>query len=276
MEILNPYTIPGFPVFLLMFLLIYLFGYFILFRNWGGGGGSEASSCLISLAHGTPSLLLALHSLHHHHTSSTTPPRPPSYASKNTHYQNTVLEFSMAYFSIDLIHLLLFSPSLLNQFPFIAHHLAALFVFATCRFAVGHGAYGILVLLVLAEATSACQNAWTLAGVRRGGGGGGNVGVATRVHEVLRVPFYGVYSVARGVLGPMFVYEMGVFYASGAGGEEVPMWVWASWMVLIVGAIMGSLLWVSNLWMDLYRERKGKGELVHHGNTLATINQATI
>lgn len=110
---------------------------------------------------------------------------------------------------------------------------------------------------MLAEATSACQNVWTLAGVRRGGGDEDSK-VATRVHEFLRVPFYGFYSVARGVLGPMFVYEMGVFYTGGGGGNEVPMWVWVSWMVLIVGALMGSLLWILNLWIDLYRERKGE------------------
>lgn len=104
--------------------------------------------------------------------------------------------------------------------------------------------------------------------------------VATRVHEFLRVPFYGFYSVARGVLGPMFVYEMGVFYACGGGGDEVPMWVWVSWMVLIVGALMGSLLWILNLWIDLYRERKGellwKKTLTNLGYILRTWTQIFI
>ncbi|KAK9986889.1 hypothetical protein SO802_031840 [Lithocarpus litseifolius] len=65
---------------------------------------------------------------------------------------------------MDLFHYLAFCP---GDLLFIGHHLATLFVFVTCRYLVSHGACAILALLVLAELTNACQNAWTLARARR-------------------------------------------------------------------------------------------------------------
>jgi hypothetical protein len=92
---------------------------------------------------------------------------------------------------MDLLHYIAFFPS---DLLFIGHHLATLFVFVTCRFLVHHGACAILALLVLAESTSASQNAWTLAKARRD-----DVALAEKVCGLLSPPFYALYSIVRGL-----------------------------------------------------------------------------
>ncbi|KAF8378142.1 hypothetical protein HHK36_029479 [Tetracentron sinense] len=241
MEILA-LSVPTLPVFFSMFLLIYLLAYFGVFRNWKPKIRLEASSCLISISHGTPAVFLATYAIVTHSQRG--------FASANTSFQNLVLEFSIAYFLMDVIHYLIFFPS---DFTFIAHHLATLFVFVTCRYLVFHGAFAILTLLILAEVTSACQNTWTLASARRS-----DLATANKLYEILSPPFYTFYSVVRGLAGPFFVYEMGVFYFSGAADSVIPRWVWVSWMIVISTAISMSILWISNLWMELYRERTGQ------------------
>ena len=136
-------------LFFSMFFTIYLIAYFIVFRTWSPKIRPEASSCLISLAHGTPAVFLAAHAI--------LADSNRSFASRNTEPENTVLDFSIAYFSMDLLHYIAFFPS---DLLFIGHHLATLFVFVTCRFLVHHGACAILALLVLAESTSASQKFW--------------------------------------------------------------------------------------------------------------------
>lgn len=237
-------SLPNLPLFLSFFLSIYLIANFIVFRNWSPKLRPEASSCLISLFHGTPAVFFASHAI-------IADPNH-GFSSPNTVSQNAVLDFSIAYFLMDLIHYLIFFPS---DLLFIGHHLATLFVFVTCRYLVFHGAYAILSLLVLAEVTSACQNAWTLANARRM-----DVEFAATVYDVLSPPYYAVYSVARGFLGPYFVYQMGVFYVSGAAETVIPKWVWVSWMFVVIMAISVSILWVMNLWIQLYRERSRKLE----------------
>ncbi|CAN1187950.1 TLC domain-containing protein At5g14285 [Linum perenne] len=148
-------TTATLPLFFTFFLLTYLFAYSIFFRRWSHSTRPEASSCLISLFHGTPAVVLASFSLLSHPSSSLT------FSSANTPIQSAVLDFSVAYFSVDLLHYLVFAP---GELLFIGHHLATLFVFLTCRYLVGHGAFSILSLLILAEVTSFCQNVWTLAG----------------------------------------------------------------------------------------------------------------
>nr|GEZ73541.1 TLC domain-containing protein At5g14285 [Tanacetum cinerariifolium] len=151
------------------------------------------------------------------------------FASQNTPFQAIVLEFSIAYFIIDTSHYLIFTP---NDHLFIAHHLAVLYVFITCRYIVQHGAFAILLLLVLAEVTSLLQNTWSLARYRKD-----DMAFAARLYDGLCPYFYGFYSVVRGVFGPLFVYQMIVFYLKGGGDGLVPMWAWVSWMVVIVSAI---------------------------------------
>ncbi|KAL5552507.1 hypothetical protein UlMin_039908 [Ulmus minor] len=228
--------------FLSLFLLTYLFARFIFSRSWGPKHVAEASSCAISLVHGTPAVLLAIHAL--------TTCRSGNFASPNTDSQNLVLDFSIAYFMVDLLHYLLFFPT---DLLFIGHHLATLYVFTTCRFVVRHGAFALLVLLVLAEVTSGCQNLWTLSGFRKD-----EEPKALKLHEFLSPRFYVFYSVCRGVLGPFFVFKMGAFYASGAADEVIPKWAWISWMLVIGVATLLSNFWVFNLWIDWYNKRSLK------------------
>ncbi|XP_020219460.1 TLC domain-containing protein At5g14285 [Cajanus cajan] len=232
-----------FPFFL-MFLAIYLLGYLVLFRRSDPKIRPEFSSCLISLAHGTPAALLG--------AAAILSDERPGFAAANTAFQKLVLDYSAAYFLTDLIHYVAFYP---NDVLFIAHHLATLFVVLTCRHAVSHGAFSVLVLLVLAETTSACQNVWTLAGARRL-----HDPRAASLYHALSPPFYALYSLIRGFVGPYFMYRMVAFYARGGARGLVPAWVWVSWVLVVVLAIGVSILWIFNLWVQFFRERKGKLE----------------
>lgn len=240
-ETLAP-SLPNLPIFFSVYLLLYLIAYFLIFHNWTPKLRPEASSCIISLAHGTPAVFLATRAI------LADPNR--DFHSPNTPFQNLVLDYSIAYFFMDLCHYLVFPP---GDVLFIAHHLATLFVFVTCRYLVLRGAYAILVLLILAEITSFCQNVWTLAGARRS-----DSDFAARVYQFLSPPFYALYSIVRGFAGPFFVHQMFVFYFSGIADDVIPRWVWISWIFVVVMAICVSILWISNLWIDLYRETSSK------------------
>ncbi|KAK7271134.1 hypothetical protein RJT34_26782 [Clitoria ternatea] len=229
---------------LLMFFSIYLIGYFIIFRKWSKKTRPEASSCLISLFHGTPAAIVA--------TTAIVADANCGFAAANTEFQNLVLDFSTAYFAADLFHLAVFSA---GDLLFIGHHVATLFVILTCRHVALHGAFSVLSLLALAETTSAFQNAWALARARRR-----DVAFAAKVCDALSAPFYGLYSVVRGVVGPCFVFKMAVFYLSGRAEGVIATWVWVSWVVVVSMAIVVSILWVSNLWIELYSERTRKVE----------------
>ncbi|CAN6358025.1 unnamed protein product [Urochloa humidicola] len=233
--------------FLAMFASIYLVGYFIVFRRWGARTRAEAASCFTSLFHGTPAALLALRAALPRHRAADG--ALALLAAPNTAAEALVLDFSTAYFTVDLAHYLIFLP---DESLFVAHHLATLYVLATCRHAAGAGAAALLPLVVLAEATSAAQNAWTLAGMRRL-----DSPVAARVHAALSLPFYAAYTAARAALGPAwFVRMVRFFYASSGGGGRVPAWAWVSWTVVIGAGTVLSILWVGNLWLEYFRERK--------------------
>ncbi|WOL04153.1 TLC domain-containing protein [Canna indica] len=222
------------------FCVIYLLGYLVIFRNWSPKFRPEASSCFISLFHGTPAALLAVSAILNQ------PVR--GFASANTNFQNHVLDFSIGYFTVDLLHYLIFIP---EDYLFIAHHLATLFVFATCRYLVAHGAFSILVLLVLAEVTSACQNVWTLAGLRKA-----DLPAAAKIYKYLSPPFYVLYTVMRGFIGPVFFYNMSAYYLSGKASNVIPLWVSAAWIVVVGGAILVSIMWISNLWLEFFRKKE--------------------
>ena len=231
-------------LFFSMFLGVYLVGYFIVFSNWSPKIRPEAASCLISLAHGTPVVFLASYAI------LADPNR--GFAACNTGFQKMVLEYSIAYFIMDLLHYIIFFPS---DVLFIGHHLATLFVIATCRYVVSHGSFAVLSLLVLAEVTSACQNTWTLASARRS-----DVEFAAKVFDFLSPPFYVLYSLVRGFIGPYFVYKMVVFYMGGSVDGLIPRWLWISWVGVVLTAIVVSIMWISNLWVELYRYRRRKLE----------------
>ncbi|CAD6270187.1 unnamed protein product [Miscanthus lutarioriparius] len=247
--------------FLAMFASIYLVGYFIVFRGWGPPRRrAEAASCFTSLFHGTPAALLALRAVllsrYHGASGAGTTTRslllalPAVTLAPNAAAEDLVLDFSTAYFAVDLAHYLLL---LRDEALFISHHLATLYVLATCRHAAAAGAAALLPLVVLAEATSAAQNAWTLAAMRRH-----DSPLAARLYARLSLPFYAAYTAARAVLGPAwFIRMVGGFYASSSGGGgRVPAWVWASWTVVIGAGIAVSILWVASLWLAYFRERK--------------------
>lgn len=81
---------------------------------------------------------------------------------------------------------------------------------------------------------------------------------AARVYSILSVPFYVMYTIARVILGPMFLYKMGCSFVRGEGDENIPTWVMVSWIGIIAMAISVSILWIWNLWVDLFRECKKK------------------
>ncbi|KAL2547174.1 3-oxoacyl-[acyl-carrier-protein] reductase [Forsythia ovata] len=114
----------------------------------------------------------------------------------------------------------------------------------------GNGAVAILGILILAEITTLCQNTWSLARYRKV-----DSKKAAKVYEFLSPIFYAYYTMVRGILGPLFAYKIGVFFASGMAGDLIPLWAWISWMVVIVSSIGVSILWIMHLWLALYRER---------------------
>ncbi|XP_073130012.1 TLC domain-containing protein At5g14285-like [Henckelia pumila] len=242
MEIPKFFT-SSLPVFVSWFILAYLFGYFIIFKKWGKLYRAEASSCLMSLAHGNLAFVFSIFSILQSPNSSTR----LDFASRNTAFQNLVLEYSISYFLLDLLHYMVLVP---GDVLFIAHHVATLYVLMTCRYVFGVGAVAILGMLVLAEATTTCQNTWSLARYRKD-----DSTKAAAVLEFLSPIFYAYYSVVRGILGPLLAYKIGLFFTSGLGDGVLPAWAWISWIFVIGTAIGVSVLWVLNLWIDFYRER---------------------
>ncbi|KAL9226297.1 hypothetical protein vseg_002127 [Gypsophila vaccaria] len=236
------------PHFLTFFTLIYIISHKI-FQNWCPKLKYEACSCFLSLFHGTPSVILSIYGLIPMIITQN-PKNPNLFVSKNTQFQALVLEFSSGYFTIDLLHYLVFKP---NDVIFIAHHLATLFVLLTCRFIVECGCFPILVILVIAEVTSGCQNVWSLSRLRKH-----DCVFAREVYEFLVLKFYVFYSVVRGVFAPLFVVKMCVVYASGVADGVIPTWVWCSWLLLTVSGVLASLLWILNHWVVYFKEEMGK------------------
>ncbi|KAK3443286.1 hypothetical protein EUGRSUZ_B03459 [Eucalyptus grandis] len=230
--------------FFLAFLLVYLFSYFLLFGRWGPRSRPFASSCFTSLAHGTPAAVTAAIA-----TRGSPPPwHRAAYASPNTALHDTVLEFSIAYFLIDLIHYLVFFPS---DVLFIIHHLVTLFVLLTCRYVVAHGAHAILLLLILAEVTSPCQNTWSLAKARKA-----EAPFAARFFRVMSPIFFTFYTVVRGVVAPAYVCDLVMYYSMEDVEDSIPKWAWVSWAVIMGSGILVSLLWVLNNWKVWYRDQR--------------------
>uniref|UniRef100_A0A6N2MNK9 3-oxoacyl-[acyl-carrier-protein] reductase n=1 Tax=Salix viminalis TaxID=40686 RepID=A0A6N2MNK9_SALVM len=236
---------PTLPRFFAGFISMYFLGYFVFFRNWEPKQRKDASSCLMSLAHGSPAVLMAIRALLHSQTVG-------SFAYPNSALENTVLEFSTAYFLADLLHYMVFFP---DEILFILHHIATLYVFVTCRYMIHYGAQGLVLLLVLAEVTSACQNVRSIAGNRKA-----DVPAAARLHDLLAAPFYALYSLVRGILGPICLFKMGVFYLNGGAAGLIPAWAWISWMVVIGSAILVSIVWILNRWEEWITERSHKAQ----------------
>lgn len=258
------------PIFFPAFIAMYLFGYFVVFSRWSLKCRPEASSCFISLLHGTPAAFMATFAIDSQSQPGFVSPTAyfqklislfrdiitidfqsqAGFGSPNTNFRNLILDFSMSYFLADLVHYIVFFP---NDLLFIGHHLATLFVFFTCRYLVSHGAFAILVLLVLAEVTSFCQNMWTLANTRKA-----DSPTAAKVYNLFYLPFNVLYTLVRGIFGPLFVYKMGVYYLSGVADDVIPRWIYLSWIVVVALAILASVLWILNLWIEFFQESTRK------------------
>jgi hypothetical protein len=230
-----------YPAFLAMYAAIYCVGH-LVFRRWELRQRLDGASCLISLFHDTPAALAAAAAVLSVASSAR------GFAAPNARLHDHVLDYSVAYFTMDLLHYLAFLP---GDVLFIAHHLATLFVFVTCRYLVRHGSFVLLVLLVLAEVTSLMQNVWTLAGIWRD-----QSPAAARVYSALSPPFYVLYTLVTGVAGPLFFLKMSLFYLSGQAVDVIPWWVRISWIIVVGTAITVSNLWIWNLWKELFSEWK--------------------
>jgi hypothetical protein len=221
-----------FPAFLAMYAAIYCIGQLVVFRRWAPRQRLEGASCLISLFHGTPAMLAAAGAI------LALPVVARNFAAPNARLQDHVLDYSIAYFTMDMLHYLVFLP---KDILIITHHLATLFVLVTCRYLVRHGAYALLVLLFLAEFTSLLHNVWTLAGIWRD-----QSPAAARVYSIVSPPFYTLYMLIRGVAGPLFLLKMTAFYLSGQAVDVIPWWVQISWILVVGTGIVVSNLWIWN------------------------------
>lgn len=219
-----------------MFLIVYALGYLKLFRHWKPNDRAGASSCCTSLAHGTPAAFLAAYCM------LKSPLEP---ARQNTPLENAVMEFSIAYFLVDSMHYLIFFP---DDFVFIAHHLATFCVMASCRYYVGYGGLTVMSLLFLAEITSGCQNAWTLARIARL-----ESSRIELIYKILSPLFYSFYTVVRGFVAPILIYYLAQFYIHGKADDVIPRWLAYCWIAIVVMAIFGSMAWILNLWIELFR-----------------------
>ncbi|KAL5186794.1 TLC domain-containing protein [Glycine soja] len=209
--------------------------------------GYITSSYFISIFHGTLVVLLSFAAIF---SAS-----DRGFSAANMKFQNIVLDLNAAYFAVDLLHLVAFFNGA-GDLPFVLHQLATLVVLLTCRHATVHGVVTVLALLALAEATSALQNAWALGCARRRSDSSSvHARVAERACDAVSVSFYGMYSVVRGLLRPYVVFRM-VFYSRGGAEGAIATWIWVSWVVVVSMAIA----WVSNLWIEVQRERSRKVE----------------
>jgi hypothetical protein len=220
----------------LMFAVIYLVGYFVIFRNWRGRPRFDASSCGISLVHGTLSAILATQDILS---------QPWALDAPNSLRQKQIMEYSMAYFFIDLLNYMYAAP---DDFLFIGHHIATFTYMFSCRYVTGYGATSVMCLIAAGEATSPVQNIWTLARMSRN-----ESPLAKRIYTSLSPPFTVYFTLVRGILGPYLVWELGKFYLAGKADAVVPRWLAYCWMFKIAFAIFGSMVWVYKLWVGLIK-----------------------
>lgn len=54
----------------------------------------------------------------------------------------------------------------------------------------------------------------------------------------------------------MLIVKMTWFYVSGGADDVIPRWVWVSWTVVIVVAVSVSVLWIRNLWVLFFKEKR--------------------
>ncbi|GBG63646.1 hypothetical protein CBR_g38957 [Chara braunii] len=155
------------------------------------------------------------------------------------------MQFSLAYFIVDMLHLLVGTP---DDWLYIFHHIMTSSYMMSCWLYTKHGAISVMLLIAAGEATSPCLNTWTLARIART-----ESRFAARLYSAMS-PFFTVYfTLIRAGIGPWLVWKLGSFYVPGYGDAVIPRWLAVSWVVLTVGAVGGSMVWVYQLWRGLIK-----------------------
>jgi hypothetical protein len=209
----------------------------------------------MSIIHGTASTILTVYNLMHIQDPLN------RLDAKNTPFQNALMEFSSAYFVIDLLHYAIYVP---DQILFILHHIATTTYMFSCRFYTHHGAISVMALLGLAESTSLMQNIWSISSIYG----------YWKLHQILNVFFIPLYTIARGVLGPLLTWKLCVFYLPGGADHVIPRWLVSYWMFTVVFAITGSILWVSTKWVKLFSGSSKIQQLSHSHNGADNITKS--
>eukprot|EP00250_Pteridium_aquilinum_P018799 c2420_g1_i1 orf=216-968(-) len=217
-----------------LFIAIYALGYFSLFPRWKHKARFEAASCCMSMVHGAITSLLAAYDMLQ---------VPWKLDAPNTPLENSLMDLSIAYFAVDLLHYLLFVP---EDFKFIFHHLATSIYMLTCKYYAKHGAVSVMALMALGEITTPLQSVWTIARLGRD-----TSPIARRVYEGASLPFTVFFTCTRGIVGPYLTCELCKFYLSNEGGHVIPFWLAAAWMGMVVIGMAGSMMWIQSLWAGL-------------------------
>lgn len=225
-----------------VFSAIYVLGYYWWVGGWRTRTKArhEAASCFMSLLHCSATTLLTgwnvAVTLQEHDKG----PWQQLLRAPNTPFQNTVMEFSIAYFVVDLMHYVLFVP---EEALFVLHHVATSTYMLSCRYYTAHGGLSVMSLLGLAESTGFLQNLWFLSFLAG----------ATRSFRLLDPIFLTFFTFVRGILGPLLTWRLCAFYFAGQADTVIPRWLAYYWMSTVILAITGSLFWVSTQWARLHK-----------------------
>lgn len=222
---------------LCLFTVVYFYGYYFVFQKiYKGQARFDAASCGISLCHGTLVAILSCYDIL---------PREWVLDAPNTLFQNRVMEYSMAYFIVDLLNYFITAP---DDYLFIGHHIATLTYMISCRYFVHHGATSVMCLIAAGELTSPVQNIWTLARMARE-----DSPQAKKIYTNMSPFFTVLFTLVRGGFGPYLTWRLGKFYLGGHADAVIPRWLAYCWMFKISFAIFGSMVWVYKLWMGLIK-----------------------
>lgn len=219
-----------------MFVFVYLIAYYRLFSGWKQKARFEAASCSMSMIHGTVTTILSALEFFRN---------PWKLDAPNTPIQNVVMEFSMAYFLVDLLHYILFVP---EDVKFILHHLATSIYMMSCRYYTKHGALSVMALMGLGEVTTPLQSIWTVARLGRD-----DSYLAKRIYESTSLLFTIFFTITRGITAPILAWKLFEFYLSNQAKDVIPFWLAASWMAMVSVGLAGSIMWVYSLWVGLRR-----------------------
>ncbi|MCO5575834.1 hypothetical protein L7F22_029639 [Adiantum nelumboides] len=236
----------------LVFAGIYILGYCIIFaRRWPRGAPEryKAASCCMSIVHGpSTSLAATLYMIRLFYMERQHPSAYPHdrnswlnshLGASNTPFEEAIMEFSIAYFLIDLLHYVLFVP---NQPLFIIHHIFTTSYMLSCRFYTRHGGFSTIVLFAVAECTSWLQNLWTIASLTK----------STALFNKLNIPFLTMFTIFRGIVTPWATWQLCQYYLFSLQAlAVVPNWLALYWMCSVFMGIVGSLYWVAAHWAKL-------------------------